>query len=427
MEMLYQYSLCGVVKDQCIMLSREGNDVHLFVNEEASIFPEPWMENITIHKKIPFFHMTDYQSRGNIKPEDKEVIEKMKGLILNDLQEYDYVFTHDFIFTGWNMPYALGMIQATRIKPGGNPAESEVRMMNPKQRWFNWVHSVPTGLKDWWNISEYGRKHKIIYPNSTDRLAVAEQFRGRIDNVRIIPHILDPRTWFDFDQNTWDFIDEFPKVLSSSIVCICPVPADRMRSKGLGIVMEILFHMMEQGHEVFLIVPNQWANGREADIKEWIKIAAGFGFKYGDNFTFTSTWKMNEKKGHGKYALGLPKKILRNLIQLCNLYICPTQEESFGFVPVEIALTGGVYMVLNSSLEMQREIIGFNGLYFQFGSHRNKINIADDYYKQLAMIIAGRMSENELVGTKSFVRQAYNWNRIYQKYYVPLLGESKVW
>jgi hypothetical protein len=39
--------------------------------------------------------------------------------------------------------------------------------------------------------------------------------------------------------------------------------------------MEILSHMMYHGHEVFLCVPNQWANGREDEMKEWVKIANG--------------------------------------------------------------------------------------------------------------------------------------------------------
>ena len=419
MEMLYQYSLCGIVKDQCIMLSKKGHDVHLFVNEKANIFPEPWMENITIHEKIPFTNLHDYESRGNVKPEHKETIYNMKELIMNELQEYDYVFTHDFIYTGWNMPYAMGMIQASRKG-----------LENRKQRWFNWIHSVPDQSRDWWNVSEYGRQHKIIYPNKADQLRVAEQYRGSMENVRIIPHIKDPRTWFDFDTNTWDFIDEYPKILSSSVVCICPAPSDRLKAKGIHIAMEIVSEINKQGHDVFMVVANQWGNGREKDLERYIKLAYNMGFNK-ENFVLTSFWKWNPNKGksgEGKYAVGLPKKILTDLIQLSNLYICPTQEVSFGFVPVEIALTGGVFMVLNSSLHMQREVMGHNGLYFEFGSYRNKVNIeAENYYAQIATIITGRMSVNELIGTKSFVRQAYNWDRLYDKYYLPLLGESVTW
>jgi len=49
------------------------------------------------------------------------------------------------------------------------------------------------------------------------------------------------------------------------------------------------------------------------------------------------------------------------------------------------------------------------------------------YYKDVAQIILGRMRENEAICSKSFMRQNYNYDRLYEREYSTVMAESKTW
>ena len=111
-----------------------------------------------------------------------------------------------------------------------------------------------------------------------------------------------------------------------------------------------------------------------------------------------------------------------------NVFIFPTREETFGLVLPEACLCG-VMPVLNRSLDMMREIGGGHGSYHDFGSNEREHRIEDEkkYYSDLAMILLGRMKENESIMSKTFMRLNYNWDSLYDHEYAPLFAESETW
>jgi len=303
------------------------------------------------------------------------IVNETAVLLEKELADFDFAFTHDFIFTGWFMPYGLACQKASPKLPN--------------LRWLHWIHSVPTAGSDWWNIREYGKHHKIIYPNKTDAIRAAEMYRGTLEDVRVIHHIKDLRTWFDFKQETQDFITDFPAVMQADVVQIYPASTDRLTSKRVHEVMLIFKEIKAKGFSICLVIANQWATGRQRkeDVNRYRQIASRNGLKVDEEVIFTSEWRP-------EYATGLPKEIVRELFLCSNLFIFPTREESFGLVAPEAALSG-VLMVLNKSLQMQFEVNGYQGLYFDFGSyhHQFKPDNAAAYYKDVAQIILGRMRE----------------------------------
>jgi len=401
------YSLTGIVKDQAIMLSKYGHDVHLFVNSGYN--GEEFDESVTLHKTIPFAHLKDYKSINDITPEHQEIIEQTRQMLVEELKDFDFAFTHDFVFTGWFMIYGQACKRATKDLPN--------------LKWLHWIHSVPSVMSDWWYIKHYGENHKLVFPNTTDRIRVAEQYRGFADDVRVIPHIKDIRTFFDFHDDTCRFIDKYPAVMQADIVQILPASVDRLSSKRVKEVMNIIAEMKMQGKSVCLIIANQWATGRQQ--KEDTDVYRQHAMKNGlidqKEIAFTSDFESP------KFDVGIPKVMLRELFQCSNLFIFPTREESFGLVVPEASLAGGVFMVLNKSLQMQIEISGNNCTYFEFGSHINTFNPVDPakYYHDLAIITLGRMKENESVMTKTFMRQRYNMDNLYRSYYEPIMLELK--
>ena len=407
MEFQPGYSLTGIVKDQAIMLSKYGHDVHLFVNSGYN--GEEFDESVTLHKSIPFAHLIDYKSINDITPEHLEIIEQTRQMLVTELADFDFAFTHDFIFTGWFMIYGQACKRATKDLPN--------------LQWLHWIHSVPSAMSDWWFIKHYGPNHKLVFPNTTDRIRVAEQYRGFAEDVRVIPHIKDIRTFFDFHEDTCRFIDAYPAVMQADVVQILPASVDRLSSKRVKEVMNMFCEMKMQGASVCLIIANQWATGRQQ--KEDTNIYRTHAMKNGlidqKEIAFTSDFESP------KFDVGIPKRMLRELFQCSNLFIFPTREESFGLVVPEAALAGGVFLVLNKSLQMQIEISGNRACYFEFGSHTNTFTMNDPakYFHDLAMITMKRMYENESVMTKTFMRQRYNMDYLYKTYYEPTMMELK--
>ncbi len=409
------YSLTGIVKDQATMLSRYGHEVHLFVNERYS--GEDFPAKVTLEKKIPFTHLKDYKSVSEVIPEHTLIKNNTKMMLIKELHDYDIIFTHDFVFQGWNLPYAIAIMEAAK--------ELE------KPRWMHWVHSVPTIFSDWWDINLYGKKHKIIYPNQTDKVRVCEQFRGVVDDVRVIPHIKDIRTWMDFTNETKEIIDWAPRLMSSDIVGIYPCSVDRLEAKGLSKVIRIFNFIHQSMKSVCLLVVTQWATGQKQFdiISNYKKEALQLGLIVGRDIVFSADYKITNNRP--KYGVGLPKEILRELMMLGNLFIMPTREETFGLVIPEISLSGSPLLVLNKSLSMMNEVAGLNGLFFDFGSFHNTVNRPmeerDRFLGAVATIILGRMQQDESIQARTFMRKRYNYDYIYHNYYSPIMNESRNW
>jgi glycosyltransferase involved in cell wall biosynthesis len=404
------YSLTGIIQDQVRMLKRYGHDVHLYVNSQFNQKYLDYFKNITVHQSIPFAHLTDYQSFKDMTEYHKKTVDDFCEILVKDLADCEIVYTHDFIFTGWFLPYGMGCIKASRNLPN--------------TRWMHWAHSVPTGMRDWWNAPGFGKQHKIIFPNPSDRIRVAEQFRGTIENVRIIPHIKDLRTWMDFHKDTCRLIDMMPSIMSAKIMQVLPAGSDRLSAKGVAQVIKIFGHIKEQGNTVCLLMANQWATGRvrKECLEPYETLAKSVGLVPKKDFAFTSDM-------HDDWANGMPKHMVRELFQCSNLFIFPTREESFGLVVPEAALSGGVLPVLNESLKSQVAISGNHALYFRFGSFTDPININDEagYYRDVAHIVLGRMLQDESIMLKTFFKNSNNMDELYTKYYAPIMGESKLW
>jgi len=408
-EFMPGYSLTGLVADQARMLKAKGHKVTVFVSEkfnEKHPFP---ISGIEVREVIPSTDLIDYTTESAITDEHKEVAKLTRNVMVNHLKDYDIAFTHDYIYTGWNLPYCHGVLLAQNDLPN--------------LKWFHWLHSVPSTSRDWWIANRYAGYGKIIFPNNSDRILVAEQFRGKPDDVRIIHHIKDLRSWFDFEDRTCKFIDRYPKVMQGDIVNIYPASCDRLGAKRVKFVIHIMGELKKKGCTVCFVVANQWATGkqRKEDIEAYKEYATAYGLEPGNDFIFTSEFGP-------EYELGLDKKMLYELMLCGNLLVFPTREESFGFVPLESSFCGN-FVVTNKSLPSANEIMGGSSLSIDFGSNSHRYNLLDPlrYFKDCANLILRRMDENESTRTRTFLRQHYNWDYLYERQYAPLFAESKLW
>lgn len=419
MEFNPGYSLTGIVQDQCKMLQDNGHPVKLFVNSQYAMSDRDKFQfshnvssekpNVDLYRTIPFSHLKDYTSVEDLSAEHIQIVEQTKNFIIENLDGVRWVFTHDFMFTGWFLPYGLGVMKAAQSLPN--------------VKFFHWIHSTPSTMRDWWNFDIWGDNHKIIFPNSTECVGVAEQYRTLPNNVKCIHHIKDLRTWNDFCRDSNDFIKEYPQTLSADIVKVYPISSDRFGAKGLNIVFRIFSRFKEFGRSVFLIIANQWATGRERreDINKYIKYAEDCGLVKGKDFVFTSEWN------GGKYNTGITKRFLRDLSSCSNMFIFPTREESFGLVGLEIPLSTAAITVTNRSLKMMDEVHGNFTNSYNFGSFDQNFCASDpeQYYKDISVLIYNSLRLNKTVLHRTYLRQHYNWDYLYRNEYLPImLGES---
>jgi glycosyltransferase involved in cell wall biosynthesis len=396
------YSLTGIVRDQCTMLRKYGHNPALFVRKG---FREPDAPvEADIRPVMPNAPLTDYQRAQDISEDHGDTVEETAAVLVKELAEFDAVLTHDLIFTGWNLPYALAIRAASPHLP--------------RLKWLHWIHSIPSGRKDWWDLRAYGPNHRLVFPNKTDALYAAEAYGVGLDRVEAIPHIKDIRTWFGFGEETRAFIDRYPGLMSADVVQILPASADRLYYKRVDDVIRFFGAFKQMGLSVCLVVANQWATGkqRKEDVDEYKTIARRQGLNDGD-VIFTSDFGP-------AYEAGLPGRMIRELFLCSNLFIFPTHHESFGLVIPEAALSG-VLQVHNRSLPMQREVAGNTGLYWDFGSFCQEMRGSRDsrWYRAVAAHILGQMRREQSILAKTYARQRYNYDAVYRGYYEPLLTD----
>jgi len=412
------YSLSGIVVDQIHMLARKGHKVVLYVNEQynpaneedagLTKVKEKFPGLVKVKNKTKFMHLTDYTSLKDMSEKHKAKAKEAGEIYAAEFLEekIETVFTHDFIFTGWNLPYDQCI----------NIVDQELQKVEERVLWYHWVHSVPSANRDWWDIKLHGNNHYVVFPNETEIQRVAESFKCSAQQVKIIPHVKDIRTWYDFGDEAMELTELYPKIMDAQVVQVYPCSTDRLSAKQLDLVIQMFAHMKIFAKvPVFLIIANQWATGRQRreDVDAYIEKAEALGMIEGKDFIFTS-------KVADVYAKGISKRMLRELTLLSNVFIFPTKEESFGLVGPEASFAG-VLPIMNKSLDMMKEVMGTAAPAFDFGSHHNNTPQINDpeYMKAIAMATLNRLYSNEALSTKNYVKNKYNMDSIYYRYYLP--------
>lgn len=387
--MIEHYSLTRVVLDQLRMIKRAGHAPVLIV---MSDFKGRVPEYVDVRPAIPTFTKVDYKSMMDMNEDHLALLPTIKDALRGAVNDLDAILTHDIIFTGWNLPLNLAVC--------GIAGEA-------KTPWFHWVHSVPGGeRRDYWILPA---NSQLVYPNNTDRRRCAENFGVFESDVLVVPHVLDARNFLLSTDSARFLANQFD-LLDADFVQTMPIPTDRMESKGVSQVIPIFGKLKKMGRKVRLIVVNCWCTNDTMKRKvEDARIQCRLAGLDDEEVIFTS-------REFKHFEAGVPNDVIRDLMLISNLFICPTKSETFGFTVAEAALSGQL-LVLNADLPAMMELAGpGNALYFHFGSYQQHTYHPDEdqFFEDVARIVCHTHDQDLALKAQKHYMRNYRFENVWK-------------
>ena len=392
------YSVCAVVWDQLHVLVKNGYKTVLLVLpsfQDDAMVPA----GVEIRKVIPQILLEPYKG-FEFPSHYKEDIVKVREMIEKNLQDADFLITHDWHFIDTYIPYWTAL------------RESIPNLPNLKQI-LAWTHSAPSTRPNLENNIHANRytmapKTKLVYLNHDKIIDLAEMVGGWAKDVRVVHNSRDPRTCWNLDPFVNKLIDKYD-LLSADIISVYPVSTPRMISgKGVDKVIKIHSKLKELGYKTRLIVCSAHANanrdkGMIADLYVW---AADMNINK-EELIFTSLEEVP------KYEQGVPANIVSDLFRLSNIFIFPTISENSSLVMAEAMLASNL-LVLNKNVGTLREHAGEKAIYFDF-TYRENIKDNENYFLDLAKNIASEFENDKALQVKRRVFQKQNYDAMFKE------------
>ena len=392
-EMDQQYSLVSVVRDRYEILTKNGHDVEVWVQENftGNDF------GMKIAKVMPVFTFKDCQN-NEVKPEDMPNIEKVRLAISNkvSINNTKIVFCEDIFLQGWFFLHQLAI--------------REVAKEFPDIRWFAVAHSIPSGMKSIWSPLPSGSK--IIALNENIAMHCAENYRTTIDNVHVIYNSMDFRTYMDRDPLSIDIYERY-ELMKADIIQIYPFSSERWIDKGVDKLFHIFSYLKKIGNNVKLILVTAWRFPES--IKEIRKKAQEFGLTENDVIITSEAYPTR---------VGMPNRVVKELMSISNLFIFPTRAEASPLILGE-AMMAGNFIVTNDLLPQLQEMAGNDVRKFHLNSsvhHQHQNEDENKFYSDVAKIIDAEMRINPIIKTKNKIRKEFCFEYLYRTQYAPLLN-----
>jgi glycosyltransferase involved in cell wall biosynthesis len=172
-------------------------------------------------------------------------------------------------------------------------------------------------------------------------------------------HSIDPLLIWPYDGLTKDLARKID-LLSGELTAVYPARLDR--GKQPEKIIRLMAGIAKVGYEPRLLIIDWQSTGERfqkyIDELQSLSIRLGLSGKVG----FTS--RMDDR-----CSQGVPRHVVLELMDLCNLYIHPSRIETYSLVIGE-AMGRGCLCILNHDLPVMRELWGDSAIYADFGSDR---------------------------------------------------------
>lgn len=403
------FSLCGVVRQQLLMLLKKGYTPILFVL--SNFKDEDKVPEGVIIRKIPQLILEPY-GQGDASHLEEDVA-KVLPVLAEQMKDVDVCLTHDIIFTNSYLPYNIAM------RRGIVEVLSHVK-------WLHWMHSGPSFAdldnSVWDNLYTLPPNSKIVYMNYTDAVRASEMYHTLPKNVRTVFNPMDIRELYKFDPLTKEIIEE-NDLMSPEFLCVYPLSTTRMDASGkqLSKVIKIMGYLKKKGFTVSLVVPNAHANAENEkhEIERMYQIAYRYGLERRD-LVFTSFHKAPH------YEHGVPHEVVRNLFLLSNIFIFPSVSENCPLVLLE-AMASKNILVLNEDFPAFKDFGQSNAIYFRFSSlvapSPQFPRGEDTYFSDIATLIVDQYEVHKAIKANTRLRREFNIDWIWTHQLEPAIKE----
>lgn len=409
------YSLCNVVRNQVIALSKNGYKPILFV---LDCFPK---ETITylldtvfrgclveIWAVLPTIEFEPYQGiaeHRNIPAHFEKDVAKIVPAYNEHFKTIDVFFCHDIIFQDSFLAYNAALRKF---------------VMQKHQKFYHWIHSGPsirpTSLVYPIEcIYTLPPQSKLVYMNNYDVVRAAEMYGTYPNDVKVVHNSIDFTTLPWVTPIAKEIINKF-ELEKADVVAVYPLSTTRMGEGGkqLHKAIKIMGFLKKQGMSVKYIIPNAHANAEKEKmaIVEMAMIAKQYGVY--DDVIFTSLMG---------YENGIPYDSVLQLFHYSDIFLFPSVSENCPLVLLEAALNKNL-LVLNEDFSPMKDFVGSNAFYFKFDSVTTITNHPqgeDNYYEDAAKIIHSHLMSDREYLAKREIRQKFNLNYIFKNELEPLI------
>ena len=372
------YGIVPVALNQLEMLVKHGwivdfHTVKGFKNHpDAKLVPA----GVNIMDDVPFCHIYDYPVGAKMQENDVDGVGRhgdpnvtnfnRQVKLLQDglepiLKDYQTIITHDTIFITHYLTH--------------NQALRNIASKYPKIKWLHWLHSGPSARE-----TEVGYPSNLRYtafpnsvlisPNETMTTKFAEMYNMPKKNVKVVYHTFDPIKFFDMHPLSAAMIEKYDLINCDALI-VWATRIDHPDGKGMPYAMRLLGQLNKFANVKMLFL-NSWSNhdGARTVIKGLKNEAYKWGTPEG-NVSFSSEMG-------AEWELGVPKQVVRDMYNIGEMFVFPTQSETFSLGMVEAAACKNMLM-LNEELEVLKELNGPNADYFKCGAEWGGIRTTTHY------------------------------------------------
>lgn len=202
-------------------------------------------------------------------------------------------------------------------------------------------------------------------------------------------------------------------------------PTRMSSGKNPDVAIELFAHINEKlysvGKNAKLVFCNSYSNARNE--KDYIQHLRDMAITWGlpkENLIFTS----EEGK---EWELGVPPQVVRDLLQISNVFFLPSKSEGCSLVLLEAALTKNL-IILNGTLPSFKEFGGTDAFYIDADSVRAGQSTEVHYHpdrtahlREWADKVIRELETNRSLNMFTRIKKKFNPEWVYKNQLQPLL------
>lgn len=412
------YSIAGVVAAQLKLLVKHGHRP-VFVTTSDFADHESLPEGVELRVYPRFTGEVLLDSATDSFMTYVAIVSNVLNDALKDCAvclSHDVIFLTDFLPVNWAMRRAAEKL--------------------PSLRWLHWIHSAPSKRPQKLSYPLVGcysgmPNSEIVYLNRTDVPQVADMFNIPESEVRIVENFIDVVHLFDLHPLTEEILSA-NRILEADVVCIYPMRTTPAKQPEK--IIKLLAYVKTLGHSVRIIICNSYSNAdsEKAYVAELEALGKSLQLEPHEllvTSSFTSAWCQENSRN---IELGVPRKVILDLMRLSDIFILPSSSEACSVVMLEASLSKNL-MVLNDDLFSLHEFGGQKvsaeasnrAVYFSFGSLTRPIasyNPSEEIWLlEHARTLMTLLAQNHSLQFFRYVRQRHSAEYIYHSQLKPLL------